>query len=106
MGKHAHTALQNPIIIGTGLVVDIVLSMDDRYLYLSNWLHGDIRQYDITDTKNPKLVGQVRSPGHLDVTSSVVHIDRPLMSGSLPPPYRTSGLDQWQHLSGGWSEGH
>ena len=22
-------------------------------------VHGDIRQYDITDTKNPKLTGQV-----------------------------------------------
>ena len=33
--------------------------MDDKYLYFSNWLQGDVRQYDITDTKNPKLVGQV-----------------------------------------------
>ena len=24
-----------------------------RYLYFSNWLHGDIRQYDITDTRCP-----------------------------------------------------
>lgn len=41
------------------LITDILLSLDDRYLYLSNWLHGDIRQYDITDTKKPKLVGQI-----------------------------------------------
>lgn len=33
--------------------------MDDKYLYLSNWLHGDIRQYDITDTDHPKLTGQI-----------------------------------------------
>ena len=32
-----------------GLITDIVLSMDDRFLYLSNWLHGDLRQYDISD---------------------------------------------------------
>ena len=25
----------------------------------SSRVHGDIRQYDITDTKNPKLTGQV-----------------------------------------------
>ena len=31
--------------------------MDDRFLYLSNWLHGDVRQYDITG-EEPKLVGQ------------------------------------------------
>lgn len=41
-----------------GLITDIVISLDDKYLYFSNWLHGDIRQYDISDTKNPKLVGQ------------------------------------------------
>ena len=42
-----------------GLITDIIVSMDDKYVYFSNWLHGDIRQYDITDTRNPKLVGQV-----------------------------------------------
>ncbi|XP_060614066.2 methanethiol oxidase-like [Anolis sagrei] len=42
-----------------GLITDILVSLDDRYLYFSNWLHGDIRQYDITDTRKPKLVGQV-----------------------------------------------
>jgi selenium-binding protein 1 len=41
------------------LITDIVLSMDDRFLYLSNWLHGDLRQYDISDRKNPKLTGQL-----------------------------------------------
>ena len=26
-----------------GLVTDVLISMDDKYLYFSNWLHGDIR---------------------------------------------------------------
>ena len=34
-----------------GVMTDIIISMDDKYLYFSNWLHGDIRQYDITDTR-------------------------------------------------------
>ena len=42
-----------------GLVTDILISLEERYLYFGDWLHGDLRQYDITDTKNPKLVGQV-----------------------------------------------
>ena len=42
-----------------GLITDILVSMDDRYLYFSNWLHGDLRQYDISDPFNPKLTGQV-----------------------------------------------
>jgi selenium-binding protein 1 len=42
-----------------GLITDVVLSLDDRYLYFSNWLHGDIRQYDISDPGKPRLTGQV-----------------------------------------------
>ena len=38
---------------------DIILSLDDRFLYFSNWLHGDVRQYDVSDPKNPRLVGQI-----------------------------------------------
>jgi selenium-binding protein 1 len=33
--------------------------MDDRFLYFCNWLHGDIRQYDISDPAHPRLTGQV-----------------------------------------------
>ena len=39
--------------------------MDDKYLYLNNWLHGDMRQYDISDPHNPKLTGQVWMGGLL-----------------------------------------
>jgi len=42
-----------------GLITDLLLSMDDRFLYLANWLHGDVRQYDVSDPANPKLTGQV-----------------------------------------------
>jgi selenium-binding protein 1 len=41
------------------LITDLVLSMDDRFLYFSNWLHGDLRQYDVSDPANPKLTGQL-----------------------------------------------
>ncbi|MCR9292978.1 MAG: selenium-binding family protein [bacterium] len=42
-----------------GLITDLVLSLDDRFLYFANWLHGDIRQYDVSDPNKPKLTGQV-----------------------------------------------
>jgi selenium-binding protein 1 len=42
-----------------GLITDLLLSMDDRFLYLANWLHGDVRQYDVSDPADPKLTGQV-----------------------------------------------
>ncbi|MBY0512348.1 MAG: selenium-binding family protein [Gemmataceae bacterium] len=44
---------------------DMVISMDDHFLYLSNWLHGDVRQYDISDPATPKLVGQLFIAGQL-----------------------------------------
>ena len=42
-----------------GLITDVVLSMDDRWLYLSNWLHGDLRQYDVSNPSQPRLTGQL-----------------------------------------------
>jgi methanethiol oxidase len=42
-----------------GLVTDVVLSMDDRYLYFSNWLHGDLRRYDVSDPAHPRLTGRL-----------------------------------------------
>jgi selenium-binding protein 1 len=42
-----------------GLITDLVLSLDDRWLYFSDWLHGDLRQYDVRDPSRPRLTGQV-----------------------------------------------
>ena len=42
-----------------GVMSDLVLSMDDRFLYFGNWLHGDLRQYDVSDPANPRLTGQL-----------------------------------------------
>jgi selenium-binding protein 1 len=41
------------------LITDCVVSLDDRALYLSNWLHGDLRRYDISDSAAPKLTGRL-----------------------------------------------
>jgi selenium-binding protein 1 len=42
-----------------GLITDLVLSMDDRDLFFSNWLHGDVRHYDVSDPSNAQLRSQV-----------------------------------------------
>jgi methanethiol oxidase len=57
-----------------GLITDFVISLDDRYLYLVNWLHGDIRQYNIEDTARPVLAGQVWVGGLLQKGSHVVFV--------------------------------
>ncbi len=41
------------------LVTDLVLSMDDRALYFSDWLHGDLRRYDVSDPEQPQLTGRL-----------------------------------------------
>ena len=48
-----------------GVMSAILISMDDKYLYLNNWLHGDMRQYDISDPHKPVLTGQVFMGGLL-----------------------------------------
>jgi selenium-binding protein 1 len=46
-----------------GLVTDLLVSMDDRYLFFSNWLHGDVRMYDVSDPANPRLADRVWAGG-------------------------------------------
>ncbi|XP_077177513.1 methanethiol oxidase-like [Paroedura picta] len=55
----------------------ILISLDDRYLYLSNFLHGDVRQYDITDPHCPKMVGQVFVGGSIPKGGDVIVLEDP-----------------------------
>ncbi|MGH1570696.1 selenium-binding protein SBP56-related protein [Methylobacterium sp. P31] len=56
-----------PLLQGFGavppLVTDIDLSLDDRFLYVSCWGTGELRQYDVTDPMNPKLSGSIQIGG-------------------------------------------
>ncbi len=45
------------------LVTDLNLSVDDRFLYVSCWGTGELRQYDVTDPLNPRLIGSVHIGG-------------------------------------------
>lgn len=85
------------------LITDILISLDDRFLYFSNWLHGDIRQYDITDTRNPRLVGQVFLGGSIQNDSQVKVLEDKELD-SQPPPCvikgkRVPGSPQMLQLS-------
>ena len=63
----AEKHLLPPLLQGFGavppLVTDIDLSMDDRFLYVSCWGTGEMRQYDVSDPMNPKLAGSVHIGG-------------------------------------------
>src|ERR671922_2285034 len=45
------------------LTSDIVLSLDDRFLYVSCWGTGELRQYDVSDPFNPRQTGSVHLGG-------------------------------------------
>uniref|UniRef100_A0A0B8RQ82 Methanethiol oxidase n=1 Tax=Philothamnus irregularis TaxID=1899461 RepID=A0A0B8RQ82_9SAUR len=86
-----------------GLITDILISLDDRFLYFSNWLHGDIRQYDISNRRKPKLVGQVFLGGSIVKGGPVKVIDDPELD-CQPDPFvikgkRVQGAPQMIQLS-------
>jgi selenium-binding protein 1 len=61
------------------LVSDINLSLDDRFLYVSCWGIGEMRQYDVSDPFQPKLAGTVQLGG---IVRRAAHPKRgPLMGG-------------------------
>jgi len=45
------------------LVTDIELSLDDKFLYVSCWGTGELRQYDVSEPSSPRLTGSVRLGG-------------------------------------------
>jgi selenium-binding protein 1 len=63
----ADPALLPPILKGFGavppLITDLNLSLDDRFLYVSCWGTGELRQYDVSDPFNPRLTGSVHLGG-------------------------------------------
>jgi methanethiol oxidase len=63
------------------LVSDIDLSLDDKYLYVSCWGTGEMRQYDVTNPYEPRLTGSVRIGGVAKHTPHPSNPSRPLSGG-------------------------
>src|SRR5687768_1015039 len=63
------------------LVTDIDLSLDDRFLYVSCWGTGEMRQYDVSDAFNPRLTGSVRIGGIVRRAAHPSHSDKALNGG-------------------------
>ncbi|ELY85177.1 selenium-binding protein SBP56-related protein [Natrinema altunense] len=62
-----------------GLTTDILISMDDRYLFGSNWLHGEVWMYDISDPANPRRADSLSVGGTFGDVQEVQ--DRELNAG-------------------------
>jgi selenium-binding protein 1 len=52
-----------PVGAGPPLITDIDLSVDDRWLYVSCWGTGELKQYDVSDPASPRETGSVRLGG-------------------------------------------
>ncbi|HLB91453.1 MAG TPA: selenium-binding family protein [Terriglobales bacterium] len=63
------------------LLTDINLSVDDRFLYASCWGTGEMRQYDVSDPFNPKLIGSVHVGGIVRRASHPARPGEPLNGG-------------------------
>jgi len=74
-----------------GVITDILVSMDDKYLYFSNWVHGDTRQYDIRDPSNPKLTGQLWIGGSIVAGGAVTVVSDSELE-SQPPALVVKGV--------------
>ncbi|MEZ5287535.1 MAG: selenium-binding protein SBP56-related protein [Vicinamibacterales bacterium] len=56
------------------LVTDLALSLDDRWLYVACWGTGELRQYDVTCLRTPRLTGVLHLGG---IARDIVHRQRP-----------------------------
>ena len=63
------------------LVSDIDLSLDDRFLYVSCWGTGELRQYDVQDPFHPRHVGTAELGGIVRRAAHPSAPDRPLSGG-------------------------
>jgi selenium-binding protein 1 len=71
-----------PLLKGFGavppLVTDINLSLDDRFLYVSCWGTGELKQFDVSDPFNPIETGSILLGGIVRRQAHPSRPDRPL----------------------------
>ena len=81
----ADAAQLPPVIAPFGavppLVTDLNLSVDDRFLYVSCWGTGELRQYDVSDPFNPVFTGSVKIGGIVRRTAHPSNPSKPLNGG-------------------------
>ncbi len=74
-----------PLLKGFGavppFVTDINLSLDDRFLYVSCWGTGEMKQYDVSDPFNPVETGSVKLGGMVRRQAHPLRPDKPLSGG-------------------------
>ncbi|MBV9383036.1 MAG: selenium-binding protein, partial [Streptosporangiaceae bacterium] len=99
-----------PLLQGFGavppLVTDIDLSVDDRFLYVSCWGTGELKQYDVSDPFHPRETGSVRIGGIAGQTPHPALPGEPLRGGPQMVEVSRDGRRVYvtNSLYGAWDE--
>jgi methanethiol oxidase len=99
-----------PLLQGFGavppLVTDIDLSVDDRFLYVSCWGTGELKQYDVTDPFSPRETGSLRIGGIAAERPHPAKPDAPLRGGPQMVEVSRDGKRVYftNSLYGAWDE--
>src|ERR1017187_7335781 len=99
-----------PLLQGFGavppLVTDIGLSVDDRFLYVSCWGTGELKQYDVSDPFHPVETGSVRIGGIVGRRAHPSRSDQPLAGGPQMVEVSRDGKRVYftNSLYGAWDE--
>ncbi len=88
------------------LVTDIDLSVDDRYLYVSCWGTGELKQYDVSDPFHPQETGSVRIGGIVAQAAHPAQPGTPLRGGPQMVEISRDGKRVYvtNSLYGAWDE--
>ena len=88
------------------LISDIDLSVDDRWLYVSCWGTGELKQYDVSDLENPRETGSVRIGGIARETAHPSAPDAGLRGGPQMVEISRDGRRVYftNSLYGAWDE--
>ena len=62
-------------------ITDLNLSLDDRFLYVSCWATGELRQYNVSDPFNPVLTGMAQIGGIVERAPHPKRPGQPLNGG-------------------------
>jgi methanethiol oxidase len=99
-----------PLLKGFGavppIVTDIDLSVDDRFLYVSCWATGELKQYDVSDPAHPQEVGSVKLGGIVRKTPHPAKPDLPLAGGPQMVEVSRDGRSAYftNSLYGAWDD--
>jgi selenium-binding protein 1 len=88
------------------LICDLDLSVDDRWLYVSCWGTGELKQYDISDLRNPVQTGSVRLGGIVGRQPHPAAPEVPLGGGPQMVEVSRDGRRVYvtNSLYGGWDD--